>query len=395
MTGISMNDLPSPDADALEHCKQLCSRIQKNIERAGGIIGFDEFMNSALFEPGLGYYSAGTEKIGKSGDFITAPEISDMFSQCLARQVAQVLEGLPGNTVLELGPGTGSMAAGLLRELERLGVLPDRYLLLETSADLRQRQQQHLRGKLQHLYDRLTWLETLPEKPMTGVIIGNEILDVLPVFRLKNIQDEFRELAVGFENNKFIWCQRTLSGHKLELAERYLFGSDTVYPEGYTTEINPNLDTWLRGVANSLHSGVILFIDYGYPRLEYFHPQRIQGTLLCHYRHHVHDDPFYYPGLQDITASVDFTAVAEAAVNAGLQVQGYTTQAHFLIDCGLADVLQTDTQDNVTGQLERAQQARLLTLPGEMGERFKVIALGRGVNLPLMGFRQFDQRQRL
>ena len=395
MTGISIKDLPPPDPGALEHSERLCLKIEKKIENAGGNIGFDEFMKTALFEPGLGYYSAGAEKIGKGGDFITAPEISNLFSQCLARQLAQVLEDLPGNAILEIGPGTGAMAVGLLRELECLGALPDKYLLLETSADLRERQQQCLRVELPHLYDRLTWLDTLPESPLTGVIIGNEVLDVLPVCRLIYVGEEFNELVVGYKNNKFIWRQQSLTGTKQELARKHISGSSTHYPEGYTTEINTSLETWLHSVADTLLQGIILFIDYGYPRQEYYHPQRVEGTLLCHYRHFAHSDPFFLPGLQDITASVDFTAVAEAAVNAGLQVQGYTTQAHFLIDCGIAEILQENDQDGVTGQLEKAHQAKLLTLPGEMGERFKVIALGRDISFPLMGFRQFDQRQRL
>lgn len=395
MTRIAMNDLPQPDQHARELSQKLSDEIFRVIANAGGQIGFDEYMELALYMPGLGYYSAGAEKIGEAGDFITAPGVSALFSRCLARQVAEVTDQLSDKHILELGPGTGALAVAMMLELEHLGSLPDHYFMLETSADLRDRQQHRISQEVPHLYERFSWLDTLSDVSINGVIIGNEILDALPICCIQYEKGEFMELAVSTDKNRFSWCQRPLAVEKQALCDRRFAEAGTKPVERYRTEINFKLNAWINTISTALSQGLILLIDYGYPRQEYFHPQRTQGTLLCHYRHHVHTDPFLYPGLQDITASVDFTAVAEAAHDAGLEVQGYTTQAHFLINCGIAGLVEQMQSGSSIEQLEMAKQARLLTMPGEMGERFKVIALGKNLDSPQMGFRQFDQRHHL
>lgn len=359
------------------------------------MISFARFMEMALYEPGLGYYSGGARKFGGAGDFVTAPEISSLFTQCLAGQCQQVLRELQQPSILELGPGSGVMACDLLQVLEQKNCLPEKYFMLELSADLRQRQQQLAEKKIPHLANRVFWLDHLPEQPFTGIILGNEVLDAMPVHRLIKENGGFSELCVGFIGDDFSWVQR-VPDKQINTRINTLLGDITQdLSGGYVTEINLRINPWLNSLADILARGVMLFIDYGYARREYYHPQRTDGTLLCHYRHHVHADPFLYPGLQDITASVDFTFVAEAATDAGFKVRGYTTQAHFLMGNGLEELI---NQSHLTGAIDRAEsgrQARILTMPGEMGERCKVIALTKDCSIPLAGFQSFDQRSRL
>jgi SAM-dependent MidA family methyltransferase len=349
----------------------------------------------SMYEPGLGYYSSGTRKLGVDGDFITAPEISNLFSRCLARQVMEVLRVVKNPSILELGPGSGKMCCNLLLALEQQDCLPDNYFLLELSADLRERQTNLIETGIPHLAKLVTWRNTLPDKNFKGIILANEVIDAMPVHRLIMRNGELFEYGVGFVDGRFDWQIRELEYGLRQLVYEKLGKYIHDLPNGYITEINDQILPWLASMADILEHGVILLIDYGYPQYEYYHPQRTDGTMLCHYRHHVHNDPFFYPGLQDITASVDFTAIAEAAVSAGLQVSGYTTQAHFLLNCGLAEVLQATDVTGMAESVELSQQARLLTMPGEMGERFKVIALTKHLEIPLMGFRNFDHRARL
>jgi SAM-dependent MidA family methyltransferase len=366
--------LPTPSLDALAHSEQLAARIRAVITANGGSIPFREFMQMALYEPGLGYYVAGSPKIGKEGDFITAPEISPLFSHCLANQCAQVLTELGGGDVLELGAGSGVMAADMLQRLEMLGCLPQHYRILDLSPELRDRQRQTLQARVPHLLERVEWLDRLPETPMRGVIVGNEVLDAMPV--------ELFSLVGG----ERVIRQVEMHGDSFGLVE---VGGE------YTSEFNPALPGWMRSMAEVLEAGVLLLIDYGYEHDDYYHPDRSQGTLICHYQHRVHDQPLLYPGLQDITASVDFTAVAEAGVDAGLELGGYATQAAFLASSGLEDLFVQALQDNPTNQYKLAQQVRTLSLPSEMGERFKVIALNKGFSAELVGFQFADQRHRL
>ena len=387
--------LPMPDKAALEHSQRLCDRISEAIRVNNGFIDFATYMNMALYEPGLGYYSSGSGKPGAEGDFITAPEISPLFTRCLARQVAEILHMVKKPYILEAGPGSGQMCCDLLLSLEQIECLPDKYLLLEVSADLRERQKILIETRIPRLANLVTWLDTLPDKKFNGIILANEVLDAMPVHRFTMRGGELFSHGVGISDGKFEWRtaepEDSLKRHVYERLDGYLHN----LPDSYTSEINIRIMPWLGSIADILAQGIVLLIDYGYPRHEYYHPQRSDGTLLCHYRHHVHADPFFYPGLQDITASVDFTAVAEAAVTSGLQVAGYTTQAHFLIGCGLDEVIKSMELTSGPEKIDLRNQVRLLTMPGEMGERFKVIALAKDVDSQLTGFRFLDHRSRL
>jgi SAM-dependent MidA family methyltransferase len=391
--------LPVPDEFALKLSENLQEKIRLAILKNGGSISFKQYMQIALYEPGLGYYSAGSSKFGEQGDFVTAPEISPLFSRCLANQCQQVLSEISPSCILEFGPGTGTMAIGIMQELGRNNILPDIYYMLEPSADLRQRQQLNIKNIIPHLEERFVWLDRLPEEKIKGIILANEIIDAMPVERIV-IDTEVEELAVVCDSGpndkiRFKWVKKNID-EKLKADVQEMF--DTLkepLPTPYITEINCNIKPWLNSLNDVLEEGLILISDYGYPRQEYFHPQRHEGTLICHYRHHVHDDPFLYPGLQDITASVDFTTVAEASVYAGLHVSGFTSQAHFLIACGLDKFVSEYESDDVVERSKMTHQVSKLTMPGEMGEKFKFIGLTKALDIQLRGFGFVDQRSRL
>jgi SAM-dependent MidA family methyltransferase len=395
----SNSTLPIPDEFAIKLSESLQGKIRLAIINNGGSISFEQYMQMALYEPGLGYYSAGSSKFGEQGDFVTAPEISPLFSRCIARQCQQVLSEIFSSSIFELGPGTGTMAIDIMLELKRNNSLPETYYLLEPSADLRQRQQHNIKNTIPQLEERFVWLDRLPKEKITGVILANEVIDAMPVIRIV-IDNEIEEYAVACDSGandqvRFQWVMRDID-QKLKSEIQVMF--DTLresIPTPYTTEINCNIKPWLNSLNDVLEEGLILISDYGYPRQEYFHPQRHAGTLICHYRHHAHDDPFLYPGLQDITASVDFTTVAEAAVNAGLHVSGFTTQAHFLIASGLDQFVSEYETDDVVERTKMVHQVTKLTMPGEMGEKFKFIGLTKELDIQLCGFGFIDQRSRL
>ena len=387
-----MNELPAPSAHELEFSAKLARVIREEMAAAAGAIPFSRFMELCLYAPGMGYYSAGRRKFGAGGDFVTAPEISPLFGRALATAVAPLLTSMEGSEILEFGAGSGRLAIDLLGELERLGCLPARYLILERSADLKLRQQQAIGEQLPQLLERVAWIDSLPASGFRGVMLANEVLDAMSVERFRWDGERAALFHVGSEADAFVWQLADNSETPDRLAG-CLDGLDLA--AGYESEINTSLQPWMRSVSESLQQGMLLLIDYGYPQHEYFHAQRSSGTLMCHYRHHAHTDPLLWPGLQDITAHVDFTAVAEAAVAAGLAVAGYTTQAWFLLDCGLEELLQQAGPADSTAYLKAAQQVKTLLLPGEMGERFKCIALTRDVDIPLPGFRLQDQRARL
>ena len=370
-------DLPLPASDALAHSARLAQRIHTAIQEAGGAIPFSRYMELALYAPGLGYYSAGARKFGAAGDFVTAPEISSLFSRCLARQCAEVLEEIGGGSVLELGAGSGVMAADILLELQALERLPEEYLILEVSAELKERQRQTLAAKATALASRVHWLEALPER-FTGVILGNEVLDALPVERFLKRPGGFDEYCVRAEGEGFTWDTRPAGAQLAATLDAFETTLSQPLASGYVSEISLGVMPLISTLATALTRGALLFMDYGYPRNAYYHPERSMGTLMCHYRQRAHDDPFLYPGLQDITAHVDFTAVAEAGTSAGLELAGYTTQAHFLMALGIAGLSGAD--------MRAAQQVKLLTLPEEMGERFKAIGFSRGLARELSGF---------
>ena len=374
-----MVHLRPPFAEAQQHGQHVVDHIIEIIHQQGPI-SFSTFMQLALYAPGLGYYSAGAHKIGVAGDFITAPEISPLFSHCIARQCQQVFSCLGGGDILEFGAGSGVMATDILLACQHLGCLPENYYILEISADLRQRQQQLLKNRLPDLYDRVLWLDQLPDKPINGVILANEVLDAMPVEVFKQANG-LKQFFVDYQNEKFIWKLRDIDNLSLQ---RKIKNLDIKFAENYQSEINVNLQSWVQSLSGCLQQGVVVLIDYGFPRSEYYHIDRHMGTLMCHYQHHAHPDPLVYPGLQDITAHVDFTAVAEAAIESGFEVLGFTNQAAFLLNCGI------ETNDG-----QSAQQLKQLLMPNEMGELFKVIALGKGAMPELIGFKKMDQLHRL
>jgi SAM-dependent MidA family methyltransferase len=391
-------DMPELTADEAAHSERLVACIATAIARADGWLSFAEFMRLALYEPGLGYYSAGARKFGAAGDFVTAPEVAPVFSRCLAVQCADVLRELgPDAEVLELGAGSGAMACDLLLELERRHALPARYSILDVSADLRERQRAALAAAAPHLLERVRWLDRLPAEPFDGLIVANEVLDALVVERF--VVRGARVMALGVAHDAASGGLRFVerpAGSRLEQAVHRLEAElGRPLPDGYVSEINLGLDAWLEALGASVRRGVLLFIDYGLPRREYYAAERSRGTLLCHFRHRFHEDALARVGLQDITAWVDFTAVAEAAQAAGLDVAGYTTQAHFLIGCGLEEFVAHVGDLDLVERVNLSRQVMVLTLPGEMGERFKVIALAKGYDAPLRGFGVRDLRHTL
>ena len=388
LASSDLRTLPAPTADEQVLSDQLEHRIRDEIVAAGGAISFARFMALALYDPALGYYTAGKHKFGAAGDFTTAPELGSLFARCLARQCQPILADLGDGDILEAGAGSGALAADLLLELETLGACPKRYLILEVGAELRARQTETLRARTPQHLDRVHWLDRLPDT-VRGIVLANELLDALPVDRFKVTETGVHRLDVAWENDGFVWREQAAEAPIRERIE------PLALPSGYVSEINLRAEAWVRSVAAALQQGVMLLIDYGFPRAEFYHPQRTGGTLMCHYRHRAHDDPLMLIGLQDITAHVDFSAIAEAGTGAGLALAGYTSQAAFLIACGLEKLAASSDPDAVRTHLALTQEIKKLTLPHEMGELYKVIALGRGVSEPLLGFASHDRRGRL
>lgn len=374
-------DLPAPAPEAQAHSDQLRALIHAEIARSGGSIAFSRYMELALYAPGLGYYSAGATKFGAAGDFITAPELGGLFAACVAEATAPVLRRYQGAACFfELGGGSGAFARQVLPALAARNAVPAEYRILEPSADLRERQRQRLQAELPpELFARLRWLDRLPEEDWVGVLFANEVLDALPASRFVMRAGEVMEQHVERIDTGLRFCERPadlLVGGAVRHLERSL-GSG--FGEGYTSELLPQLPYWLDAVCGSLAEGLALFVDYGYPRAEFYLPERSDGTLLCHYRHRVHADPFHLPGLTDITASVDFTALAEAGQHAGFELAGYCSQAAFLLNNGLQQHVEASAGDTLS-QHRLALESKRLILPAEMGERFQVMGLVRGVD---------------
>jgi SAM-dependent MidA family methyltransferase len=380
--------LPQPSPEARDHSERLRRFIRDQIVAQGGWISFAEYMRHALYRPGLGYYSAGPHKLGEAGDFVTAPELSTLFGRTLAKQVAEVLSRSAPH-VLELGAGSGKLAVDILGELNRLGTLPDSYSILEVSPDLRARQQALIIEHVPLLADRVRWLDTLPET-FSGAVIANEVMDALPVHLLHWRDSAITERGVAVSNDDFIWQEREIHDTALlSAAQNVMAADDTI------SELCLAARGLITSLAQTLNQGAMLFIDYGFGAREYFHPQRRGGTLMCHYRHYAHDDPFYLPGLQDITAHVNFTDIAECGIDAGLELLGYTSQAFFLINCGITELMNEVSPDNLRDYLPLSSQLQKLTSPAEMGDLFKVIALGRNISEPLCGFARGDMSRML
>ncbi|MBI5900423.1 MAG: SAM-dependent methyltransferase [Rhodocyclales bacterium] len=379
-------ELPEPSADARAASEMLGAVIAAEIAARGGWISFARYMELALYEPGLGYYAGGTQKFGdhtEGGDFLTAPEITPLFAQTLARQVAQVMRA-SAPMVIEAGAGSGRLAADLLPALDALGCLPGRYRILELSGALRARQQATLAQRAPAYLDRVEWLDMLPEH-LAGCLLGNEVLDAMPTHALSWREDgRIEEIGVAIEEGRLVEAARPATGTLLSAAQ-------ALQMEGpWRGELSLAVRAWIGDLSRRLERGALLLIDYGLPRHELYHPQRNGGSIRCHYRHRVHQDAFWYPGLSDITSHVDFTAVAEAGFDAGLEVLGYCSQANFLLNCGIGELLGEVGAGETVNLLARGAVNVLLS-PNEMGELFKVIALGRDVPAPLLGFASGDK----
>jgi SAM-dependent MidA family methyltransferase len=391
-------DLPLPDADESAHSAELAALIRNEIA-AHGAIPFSRYMELCLYAPGLGYYSAGKTKFGPAGDFVTAPELGDLFARCIAGTLAPTLQEIgDAADFVELGGGSGRFAVTALRELAANGALPRRYRILEPGADLRERQRVHVAESLSpDIAARVEWIDRPPETAWRGVLFANEVLDALPTTRFAmlggNVYEEYitmREAGATFAREDR--PADALVAAAVRHVERYL---DREFADGYRSEILPQLPFWMPAVMGSLERGVALFVDYGYPRSEFYLPERSDGTLVCHYRHRAHADPLFRPGLQDITAFVDFTAAAEAGTGAGFELVGYAPQGQFLLASGLPALIEESAHLGEADRMRVVAEAKRLTLPGEMGERFQAIAFARGVDEVPEGLRAFDLSRRL
>jgi SAM-dependent MidA family methyltransferase len=376
--------LPEPDSDSIQHSQDLIEHLIHLIEENGGVISFQEYMQAVLYAPGLGYYSAGRTKFGASGDFVTSPEISELFGKTLAVQLSALFEQGSHRNILEFGAGSGELCRQILSQFDR----PIEYLILEISADLRDRQQVHLSAELSaEQFESVHWLERLP-KSFNGIVLANELLDAMPVALLEK-QTEWCELGIGYKDGKLFWqnidSQRIAIDTMLDIESN--LGS---FETGYRTEINLNYKPWFNSLYQSCDQAVVLLIDYGYEQSEYYHPNRSQGTLVCHFQHHAHADPFVYPGLQDITAFVDFDAVADAAEAAGFETLGLTSQHRFLLQNNLLDLAAADSADtDVATTLRISQAVKILTMPEEMGDKFKVVAFHKNKPVHIAAFDRF------
>jgi len=384
--------LPQPDKDAIAHSQKLLDLIAHEIELAGGALGFDRFMELALYAPGFGYYSAGARKFGEQGDFVTAPEISPLFAQCLANQCIQAFEHLESPSILEFGAGSGRLAVDLLTSLEKKQRLPEHYYILEVSADLKARQQALVKQEIPHLTNKVTWLKQLPSSPIQAVVIANEVLDAMPVHRFRRFQNQWQEQMVVLGDQGLISDWQSIRSPNLASAITQL----NLTQETIESEINLRQHSWIESIHHCLEKGLVLLIDYGFPASVYYHESRTEGTLMCHYRHHAHANPLVYIGLQDITAHVDFTAVAKSALNSGFDVCGFSSQAFFLFSTGLDKIMADSDPNDLDKHMQLVQSVRRLTLPTEMGERFQVLGLAKNITSPsFIGFQMRDQREKL
>ncbi|MEE2983901.1 MAG: SAM-dependent methyltransferase [Pseudomonadota bacterium] len=383
---------PDPDPDALQRSRRLSSFIRSEIQKAGGAIGFDRYMYLALYEPTLGYYTGSSPVFGPGGDFITAPESGELFARCLARQCIQILEEI-GGSIVEYGGGSGRLACSLLRILEQQDALPASYVIVEPSPRMRCRQEALIRDQVPACFERVRWSEKHAPSEIDGIVIANEVLDAMPVKRFIVVDGFLRELGVGLNAHGFCWTVLDPAALEVTGIERRRDGK-VLLPDDFISEFNPALEAWFADLSSVLRRAVVILIDYGYPRHEYFHPSRSRGTLKCHFQHRVHDDPFLYPGEQDITAAVDFTLVAELAVDAGLRMAGFTTQTRFLLACGVDQFVEANGERDAASQFKLTQEAKRLLLPSAMGQTCKAMALTADYSENLIGFAA-DERHRL
>jgi len=386
-------DLPAPGDLAQQHSEKLITLIKSEIDKNNGAISFSRYMELALYAPGLGYYAAGSTKLGEEGDFITAPEITPLFSLALANAILPALN--KDDIILEVGAGRGRMAADILVYLKQQNKLPREYWILELSADLRQRQRTTIEETVPELLEKVRWLDELPEN-FSGIVLANELLDAMPVQLFQKTEDDINDVNVTWLNNKFEFQVKSSFDARLISRVKDIESElNREFNAGYISEINFAAEDWIKSIAERLQQGIIVLLDYGFPRHEYYHEQRNQGTLMCHYRHRTHPDAFVYPGLQDITAHVDFTSMADAALDANLQVIGYTNQVSFLMGAGLLELADLENESDTKQQMETASQIKKLTLPHEMGELFKVIGFSKNCDVALPAFEFRDMRESL
>ena len=394
---FSERNLPQLDEDTLRNCQLVETVVREAIANAGGAIRFDEYMRIALYEPALGYYLAGAEKFGRGGDFITAPDLGPLFGAAIAAQCRQVLADFDKSEIIEFGGGSGAMAVSLLSAMQALGVQPSCYTIVELSPELKRRQSQLLKTQLPALYERVRWVQAPPAKPISGCIIANEVLDALPVRVFENCAGEIYEhwVTLNTENN-LDWCKREADAEILNKLRAEPAFENCLRVPGYRFELHTSLPAWIADLDNILYQGLALLIDYGSGRKERFGPAYASGSLRCFLKHHLHDQPLIYPGGQDITASVDFTLAAEAAIDANLQVAGFVEQAHFLTSCDILNKA-TELQHGADEQtvLKLNEQLKTLLLPTKMGTRFKVLALTKNYDRKLLGFANRDDRRAL
>ena len=382
--------LPEPDAGARAHSGRVRDAIANAIDADGGFLPFDRYMQIALYAPGLGYYVAGARKFGAGGDFVTAPEVTALFGMTIGVQIAAILEATPGRQIVELGAGSGKLAADLLTMLAASGTPPARYQIVEVSSELRERQRATLQRLAPSEQSRVEWLTEIPAS-IAGVVVMNEVLDAVPPHLVARRAGAWLERGVTRHGNRFDWIERPLRSARLMMraAARFPAGVD------YLSEINPAAEALVELLGRRLAAGAMLIVDYGFPRAEYYHRERSEGTLMGHYRHRAHTDPFLWPGLSDLTTHVDFTAIAEAGERAGLVVAGFASQASFLLSCGLLDRLREVGPTDSLDYLREASAVQTLTSPAEMGESFKILALTRSEDIAWPGFAFGDRSYRL
>jgi len=389
MPSHSIPSLPDPPAAARDHSARVAAAVRAEIAQAGGWIDFARYMQIVLYAPGLGYYVAGARRLGEGGDFVTAPETTGLFAQALAAQVAPILAATATREIVEFGAGSGALAADLLNALSRLDALPSRYAILDVSADLRERQRITIARRAADHAARVQWLDALPTT-IDGAVVMNEVLDAIPPHLVSRRQEAWYERGVACPDT-LRWEERPLVDEALRAAavERFPATGD------YASEINPAAETLVEDIGRRMVGGALLVFDYGFPRDEFYHAQRSEGTLMGHYRHRSHDNPFLWPGLSDLTAHVDFTAIALAGERAGLQVAGYAPQAAFLLGCGILDRLRDRGDPTSVAYLRDAAAVHKLTSPAEMGELFKVLALAKSETMQWPGFALADRSHRL
>ena len=381
--------LPGLDSAERAHVERMHALVRAEVGAGGGAIPFSRYMEIALHAPGLGYYRAGWRTFGAGGDFVTAPELSPLFASAVARQVEQVLSSIGAREVIEIGAGSGTMAAQMLFDLSSGGDVS--YRILEPSGALAARQRESIAARAPGALANVSWLDALPEPGFRGVVLANEVVDALPVERFEVTVDGVLAHCVGFDRGRPVWRSRPAEPWLAEAVESLQRELGYRLPAGYVSEIGPARCAWAASVAERVECGLVLLMDYGFPRRELYHPDRCDGTLRCHFRHRRHDDPLVLCGLQDITAHVDFTALARAS---GIDVAGFTTQGAFLLGCGLLDLV-ADVDPGSPEYVGLTAQIKRITLPGEMGEAVKVMALTRGIEVPLIGFSERDHRARL